>query len=120
MIWGEKMADIPMVNGKPAPTYQNDETGNWELIKGTLGGPYYTHRGTVAQEAWEGNATITKTFNENRYGFSVVNDGTTDLTFTINSQTRRVKPGESYSSLFDPFTSITITTTSAYRAEVLK
>lgn len=114
------MADIPLVNGKPAPTYKNDKTGEWELIEGTLGGPYYTHRGTVATEAWEGSSNITQTFTEDRYGFSIVNDGTTDLTFTINSQTRTVKPGEAYNALFDPFTSITITTTSAYRAEVLR
>lgn len=114
------MADIPLVNGKPAPTYKNDKTGEWELIEGTFGGPYYTHRGTVAMEAWEGSANITKTFTEDRYGFSVVNDGTADLTFTIGDQTRRVKPGEFYNALFEPFTTLTINATSAYRAEVLK
>jgi hypothetical protein len=124
MIWGDKMSEansnIPFANGKPAPAYYNDSTEQYEYLKGVNGGPYYTHRGTVAQEAWEGNATITKTFTENRYGFSIMNDGAADLTFTINSQTRTVKPGEAYSALFDPFTTVTITTTSAYRAEVLK
>lgn len=106
--------------GKPTPVYFNKETDQYEVLEGTLGGPYYTHRGTVAMEAWEGSTTITKTFSSNRYGFSIVNDGTADLTFTINSQTRKVKPGEAYSSLFEPFTTLTITATSAYRAEVLK
>lgn len=111
--------NIPLANGKPAPTYFNDDTNQYEYLKGTLGGPYYTHRGTVAMESWTDANPIT-TFPSNRYGFSIMNDGTADLTFTINAQTRTVKPGEAYNALFEPFTSLTINATSVYRAEVLK
>lgn len=105
---------------QPIPIFYNPDTDQYEVLEGANGGPYYTHRGTIAMEAWEGSANITKSFANNRYGFSVINDGTADLTFTINAQTRTVKPGEAYSALFEPFTTVTINATSAYRAEVLR
>lgn len=105
---------------QPIPAYYNAEADKYEALVGALGGPYYTHRGTVAMEAWEGSANITKTFTSSRYGFSIVNDGTADVSFTINGQTRKVKPGESYNALFEPFTTVTIAAASAYRAEVLR
>lgn len=75
--------------------------------------------GSIAEEYWEGSVNITKTFPAARVGFSIVNDGASDLTFTINGVTRRVKTGESYQSRFSPFTQVVINTSSAYRAEVL-
>lgn len=105
---------------KPVAVYFNPETDRFEVLEGNLGGPYYTHRGTVAMEAWEGNGSETKTFSSPRYGFAISNDGTADLTFVINGQTRKVMPGEAYSALFEPFTNVTINASSAYRAEVLK
>jgi hypothetical protein len=126
-IWGEKMANInkelQTANGKIAPQFLDEsigESGEFVIAKGSDGAPYYRARGTIGMEAWEGSANITKTFTTNRYGFSVVNDGTADLTFTINTQTRKVKPGEAYSSLFEPFTTVTIAASSAYRAEVMR
>lgn len=104
---------------KPAPQYYNPETDRYEVIQGYDGANAFIQKGTVAEEAWEGNSDITKDFPTNRYGFSIVNDGDADLTFTINGQTRRVKPGESYHSLFKAFQSVTINATSFYRAEVL-
>lgn len=106
-------------NGQPAPQYFNPVTDAYEYITGKWGANAFIQHGTIAAEAWEGSATLTKTFPDARYAFSVQNDGTTDLTFSINGQTRRVVPGEGYHALFEPFTSVTITTTSAYRAEVL-
>ena len=111
---------ITDIDRRPVPQYFNEKTNQYEPIKGRDGANSFIQLGTVAQEAWEGSANITKTFPSNRYGFSIMNDGTADLTFTINGQTRRVKPGEGYSALFPAFTSITITATSAYRAEVLE
>lgn len=112
--------DLKTANGKIAPQFYDESIDDYVIAKGSDGAPYYRARGTIAMEAWEGTANITKTFTSNRYGFSIVNDGTADLTFTINSQTRKVKPGEPYNALFEPFTSVTITATSAYRAEVLR
>ena len=70
-------------------------------------------------ESWTEANPIT-TFPTERYGFSIMNDGTADLSFTINGYTRTVKPGEGYNALFEPFTSVSIAATSAYRAEVLR
>lgn len=104
---------------RPIPQYYNPATDQYEVIEGKDGANSFIQKGTVAEEAWEGNTDITKTFPSNRYGFSIVNDGTTDLTFIINNQSRKVKPGEAYYSLFQAFSSVTILTTSPYRAEVL-
>jgi hypothetical protein len=112
--------DLKTAKGKIAPQFYDEIAGDYVIAKGSDGAPYYRARGTIAMEAWEGSANITSTFTDNRYGFSVVNDGTADLTFTINSQTRKVKPGENYYALFEAFTTVTITATSAYRAEVLR
>lgn len=103
----------------PVPQYFNESTNQYEPIKGRDGANSFIQLGTIAKEAWEGSGNITKTFPANRYGFSILNDGTGDLTFSINGQTRRVKPGEGYSALFSAFTQVTINTTSDYRAEVL-
>jgi hypothetical protein len=112
--------DLKTAKGKIAPQFYDETAGDYVIAKGSDGAPYYRARGTIAMEAWEGAANITKTFTDNRYGFSVVNDGTVDLTFTINSQTRKVKPGENYYALFEAFTTVTIAATSSYRAEVLR
>lgn len=77
-------------------------------------------KGSIAKEPWEGNSDITKTFPDERHGFSLVNDGDSDVFFTINGYTRRVKVDEYYGALFEPFLVVEIKTTSAYRAEVLK
>lgn len=104
----------------PIPQYFNKQTNMYEVIEGRDGANSFIQLGTVAQESWEGSVNITKTFPANRYGFSIMNDGTADLAFTINGNTRTVKPGEGYNALFPAFTSVTITATSAYRAEVLE
>lgn len=106
--------------GQPTPNYYNPNTDKYEVLEGVHGGPFYTHRGTVAMESWEGSTTITKTFDDERYGFAIMNDGIADLTFTIHGNIRTVKPGEGYSALFEPFTSLSINAASSYRAEVLK
>jgi hypothetical protein len=111
--------DLQTANGKIAPQFYDASLDAYVIAQGDNGTPFYRARGTVAMEAWTNVSPIT-TFPDNRYGFSIVNDGTADLTFTINTFTRTVKVGEAYSALFDPFTSLTITATGAYRAEVLR
>lgn len=112
--------NLVKANNVPAPQYYNPETDTYEYIHGRNGANSFIQLGTVAMEAWEGAVDEVKTFGGNRYGFSVVNDGDADLTFTINSTTRRLLAGESYDALFEPFTSVSILATSAYRAEVRK
>jgi hypothetical protein len=105
---------------RPAPQYFNDGTNQYEVIKGRYGANSFIQLGTIAAESWEGSITETRNFPSDRYGFSVINDGTADLTFTINGQTRKLLPGEGYDALFEAFTSVQINASSPYRAEVLK
>jgi hypothetical protein len=105
---------------RPAPQYFNEATNQYEAIKGRYGANSFIQLGTVAAEAWEGTTTETKNFPSDRFGFSIINDGTANLTFTINGQTRKLLPGEGYEALFEAFTSVQINATSPYRAEVLK
>lgn len=114
--------DKPLVRAQntPAPQYFNKDMDQFEYIEGRNGANSFIQLGTVAMEAWQGSVDSVQSFGSNRYGFSIANDGANDVTFTINAQTRTVKSGETYSALFEPFTSVTITATSAYRAEVLR
>lgn len=105
--------------GQPVPVYYNPDTDQYEIYQGANGAAYFFERGKVAMEAWDNTSPITS-FPSNRYGFFISNDGTANLTFTINSTTRTVKPGETYQAVFEAFTSLTISATSAYRAEVFK
>jgi hypothetical protein len=111
--------DLKTANGKIAPQFFDEKTDEYVIAKGENGAPYYRELGSIAMESWTEANPIT-TFPTSRYGFSVMNDGTADLSFTINGYTRTVKPGEGYSALFEPFTSLTISATGAYRAEVLR
>lgn len=112
--------NLVKANNVPAPQYYNPSTDSYEYIEGRNGANSFIQLGTTAMEAWEGTSNETRTFNSNRHGFSIVNDGANELTFTINGSTRRLLTGEAYDALFEPFTSVTVTATTAYRAEVRK
>lgn len=114
--------DQPLVRaqGKPAPQYYNEDGNTYEVIKGRHGANSFIQLGTIAMEAWQESVSATKTFPSNRFGFSAVNLGTTDMSFTINGQTRTLSPREAYSNLFEPFTSVSIVASSLYKAEVMK
>jgi hypothetical protein len=111
--------ELQTANGKVAPQFYDEKLDVYVIAKGDNGAPFYRALGTIAMEAWTNQNPIT-TFPSARYGFSIINDGTTDLTFTINLVIRTVRQGEAYSALFDPFTSVTISATGAYRAEVMR
>jgi chitodextrinase len=75
----------------------------------------------VVKDYFEGSANITKTYTDSMVGFEIANDaasGGSQLTFTINNLTIPVKAQEVYSANFDPYKSVTITTTVPYRATV--
>ena len=75
-----------------------------------------TLSGSNAAEPFSGSSNTTKTFSKTMNGFVIVNDGLSDLTFTIGTDTYTVKPGECFDDRFEPFTEVTITTTVAFRA----
>lgn len=74
--------------------------------------------GSNVKDAFEGTANTTKTYVSKMQGFSIQNDGAANLTFTIGGLTITVKPTEGYEDRFDPFTSVQIITTGAFRAVV--
>lgn len=111
--------DLKLANGKVAPQFYDEDLDDYVIAAGTNGAPHYRQQGTISMESWDNTNPIT-TFPSERYGFSIINDGTADLTFTINENTRTVKVGEAYNGLFEPFTSVTVNATGAYRAEVLR
>jgi hypothetical protein len=118
MPWNNEQVLVDK-NGKPIPQVENADTGKPESLLGKYGSTYFIQLGTIGMESWE-NTSGEVTFPSNRFGFAIVNDGTADLTFTINGNTRKVKPGEAHDSLYEAFTSVTVNATSSYRAEVLK
>ena len=72
--------------------------------------------GSLAKEPFSGSVNKEHTFTQPMNGFSISNDGTTSLTFTIGTDTYTVLAGEVLSLLFSPFNVVTVTTTVAYRA----
>lgn len=72
--------------------------------------------GLSAVEPFGASANTTHNFASPVRGFNIVNDGNADLTFTINGATFTVKQGEMFSEIFQPYTSVTVTTTVAFRA----
>jgi hypothetical protein len=74
--------------------------------------------GNTLKDYFFGSSAVTKTYGTNKIGFMITNDGTADITVTIGSLSFTVKATETYSSLFDPFTAVTVSATSAYRAWV--
>lgn len=72
--------------------------------------------GSNAREPFSGSANVTKTFTQPMNGITISNDGASELTFTIGTDTFTVKAGEVFSEKFSPFTQVTVTTTVPFRA----
>lgn len=116
MPYGSKNI-ISDFGGRPAPQYFNPITDQYEPSTGN-NGALNVRDNLVLRDSWEGNVNVTKTFASSMSYLEVINNGTTDVTFTIGTITIRVAPGYGFGSSFDPFTSVTIVTTSAYQAIV--
>jgi hypothetical protein len=115
----ETNRDLVQTNGKYAPQHYNPELDVYQAVRGEDGAPYSIQLGTRIKDSFSGSATITKTYTNSMRGFVIMNDdATNDLTFTINNLTMTVKAGEGFDGQFDPFTSVTVTTTVAFRAVV--
>ncbi|GEC93922.1 hypothetical protein [Brevibacillus brevis] len=100
----------------PIPQYFNATRDEFQEIQGNKGAMFVQLRGLSAKEPISGSADTDHIFNEPMYGFVIKNDGTNDLTFTINNYTFTVKEGEVFEDSFEPFTQVTIKTTSPFRA----
>ena len=76
-----------------------------------------TITGSLTTDYFSGSTTITKDYSASpKNGFDISNDGTSNLTYMINSMTITLFPGEIDSRNFSTFTSVTVTTTVPYRA----
>ncbi|UKS30163.1 chitobiase/beta-hexosaminidase C-terminal domain-containing protein [Paenibacillus sp. HWE-109] len=105
----------------PVPQYWNDETGDWEVVKGSAGAYRLQTTEKVAREPFSGNSTLTKEFSQTMTGFTISNDGNADLTFTILNgdgagDTYRVYAGAVFGEDMPAFTRILITTTVPFQA----
>lgn len=105
---------------EPIPQHFSDKIDDFEPTKGEDGALFVKVKNNVVEDYWQGSSNITKTFSTSMTGVSIANDGIANMTFTINGTTRTVYPGEVYTANFkSSFTSITITASDLYRAEVL-
>lgn len=114
----ESVAILRDKDGNPVPQYYNPQTGAFEALQGYNGANSFHEQGTIIVDMWSGSTNITKTLPKPCQTFSIINDGNADITVTIGTFNFVVKVDESFEGKFPLFTSVTITTTSAYRAYV--
>lgn len=105
-------------NGVPLPQYYDTVTKGMAVITGREGANAFIEKGRIVKDVFGGTSTITKTYDTPMFGFGIVNDGVADLTFSVNQFNILVKQNESFDDLFEPFQTVTITATDAFRAVV--
>lgn len=113
--------DQPLLKaqGIPGPQYFNPPANRYEEQTGRDGAAWYHQRGTVTIDYINGSTDTTKNYTNKCYGFAIVNDGDGEVRAIVNFLTIVVKAGESFESLFKPFTSIKIESAGVpYRAVV--
>lgn len=74
--------------------------------------------GSNVKDYFSGTSNTTRSGFGTGKSFAITNDGNADLTFTIDSLTITVRPGEVFDDKFNDFTSVTVTTTVPFRAIV--
>lgn len=102
----------------PAPQFYNPKTDRYEVITGRDGANAFIEKGRVTKDIFKGTSSVTKTYTTNMFGFAIVNQGDAELTFTINGIDVPVDPYEAFDELFEPFTTVTVTTTGKFKAVV--
>ncbi|WP_025907156.1 hypothetical protein [Priestia flexa] len=81
----------------------------------TVSNPY---KPLEVKESFTGTGNLSKTFGAAVKSLWFKNDGTTDITITINSMPFIVKGGETFDERFPAFTTMDIVATESYRARV--
>jgi hypothetical protein len=71
-----------------------------------------------AQEFFSGTGNFSKQFSGFREDLVLINDGNADLSFIAGLTTFTLKSGEVFDEAIDPFNSISITATGAFRGYV--
>lgn len=108
-------------NGIPIPQIFNTEANDYEALLGRNGATFFQQRGTMVVDHIEDTKNLTKTYTNDCWGASILNDGNANLTMTINSMVITVKPGRVYSALFSKsFKTVTVAATSNFILEILE
>jgi hypothetical protein len=104
---------------KPVPQYFNKVADQYEAAEGSFGASNVQLWGTKIKDSFAGTANTTKDYTAAPMrGLSVQNDGAADITFVVNALTITVKPNEGFNGEFEPFTSLQINASVAFRAVV--
>lgn len=103
---------------KPVSQYYNPAADQFEVSTGYNGAVAFHEQGTVMVDMWSGSSDVTKNFSKDCQTFSIINDGESDIDVTIDTFNFTVKVDESFEGKFPPFNSLSINTTSPYRAYV--
>lgn len=112
--------ELVKANGLTAPQYYNPVADRYEYSLGVGGAAWYRVRGTVAKDTITASGDVIRSYGEDMYGFSIINDGTDVITFTIGNIMLTIKENEAWGGLFDPFRTVTIQATGPYRAVVFQ
>lgn len=110
--------EMVTANGLTAPQYYNPDKDNYEHLHGADGAAWYRVRGTVAEDSISASEDVTRTYGEDMFGFSIINDGVDDVVFTIGNIVVVVKENEAHGSLFKPFRTVSIVATGEFRAVI--
>lgn len=110
---------LKTINGQVPLQVWNPEIGDWDLVT-----PQMLRSQSVdyvAADYITGTSNVTKTFEEDMHGVSILNNGNSVLTFTVNGQTRPVLPKGTYVQNFkEPFQSIEITASGEFHCDILQ
>lgn len=112
--------EMVKANGLTAPQYYNPAIDGYEYLHGVGGAAWYRVRGTVVKDTISASVDVTRSYGEDMYGFSIINDGVDDVTFTIGNIMLTIKENEAFSSLFEPFRTVNITATGDFRAVIMQ
>lgn len=99
---------------QPIPQHFNNDIDDYEPLNGIFGAASSHALGTIYVDKLEGSTTQTKQLPKTCVGVYVKNDGEGDIQLTVGDKTPPpIKSLESFSMLFEPFTSITVTVLTA-------
>ncbi|MET3288376.1 hypothetical protein EDM56_04345 [Brevibacillus fluminis] len=100
----------------PIPQYFNIGNDSYEPVNGKNGATFVQIKGKAAKEPFSGNTDTTYTFSTAMHEFVIINDGNSELTVGLNGFLFTVKAGELFDEQFEPFSEVTVKTTSPFRA----
>lgn len=111
-----KLIEEQTASGRPYVAVNKDQNANRGIFVDKDGNVY--HLDAKIKESFSGSVDQTFTFAAARKGITLSNDGSEDLTLTVNGISLVIKTGEVFEGRFDPFTSASVAGTAPYRGYV--